>query len=476
MTKSQDNFAVEDIFTPGQFPKYTYNSRKEVENQFTEWYKSRGSILVINGPSKTGKTVLLERLIEDKNPIWVDGGGIVSVSVFWDRVTDALGGFSEVERITGDSLAIRGSMKTSVNPVVFTAEGTASSEYAQENAQNYAVTRPKESVVRDALKLIDRPLIIDDIHFVGSEVQKDIVKAVKPLVFGTGTEDKKGRRVIFVSIGNRVQNVISTLPDMRGRMQPLKMQFWDIADLCRIASDGFQQLRIDDPRQEIAKELATNSFGSPQLMQQLCLAICRNQNNDIQKTSKRNFALKAPDDWRSFYRSQLMEEMGQWVDKLAEGPSVRGMDRKERKLRGSEKKVDGYKLSLLAMARTGPKLTISKNELRDAINLLCEEPPGGEKISTPTTILKNMSLIAATKLEDKIPPMETLRQKRESGYDPYGDPDLEPVLEYVDRGGALSEIRITEPFFAYYLAWGKERVIASSEAPATTCEDDDWGE
>lgn len=473
--KNEYQLTIEDVFTPGAFPKYNYHSRKSAEEQFINWRKSRGSVLVVYGPSKTGKTVLLEKLIEDEDPIWVDGGGITSVSVFWDRVTDALGGFTVVQRIVSSSessgTAISGRAGIAGNGVgseINSSQGT-------DIGETMSVDRPTSSVVRDALKRIDRPLVIDDIHFVSAEVQKDIIKAVKPLVFGTGTDDKRGRSVIMVSIGNRVQQVISSLPDMRGRIELLEMQYWNTSDLETIAIDGFERLGLSDPSRAVVKKLARNSFGSPQLMQQLCRAICRDENNTIRDEGVGTVDINPPSKWEEFFRDQLMDEMGLWVDKLAEGPAVRGSARKERELQIGGR-ADGYKLTLLALSETGPLLTASKTQIEDAIQSICIPQEGGVRVGAPVSIMKNMSLIAATNLEEKIPPLEKLRQQREQGFDPYAQADLQPVLEYVDRG-PLSEMRITEPYFAFYLAWGVDRIVnrISSDVEMEVAADD-WGE
>lgn len=474
--------ALSEVFNPGQFPRYTYRPREASEEAIKKWWGDRGKILIVNGPSKTGKTVLVRKLLDDYNPILIEGHGLDSTEVLWTRIADKLNLFTNITHDAGE-----GEERSTTTSIQLGASGShvasrPTNKTSSDKGASWSVSRPIEEVARDALLQTNRPLVIDDIHFVPREAQEQIIKALKPLVFGS--QSSPGLRVVFISIGNRVINVLTSLPDMRDRMLPLAVEYWTPADLARIADDGFVQLHLVDSDGSIAKTLAEQSFGSPQLMQQLCRELCYSTPNDVREAALEPVGIEPPLDWREFFEAQLLADIGSWVTKLAKGPEQRGSARKLLPLkRGGE--VDAYQALLLAVAQTGPALSLSKDELRIAFgNILNVQPPPK---SVPTWVLSNMSLIAATKLLDKLPPLTTLKRALEEGFDPYAQADVQPVLEYRDSG-ATSELVITDPFFAFYLAWGLDKALLAINAPTVeattreaesedeTTELEEWGE
>lgn len=452
--------SLSEVFNPGQFPRYTYRPRETEETTIKKWWEDRGQILIVNGPSKTGKTVLVSKLLQEHDPIWIEGHGLDSTDVLWARIADKLGLFTNVTRDENDLDERSANVNIQAGFPGTHIATNPTYKRAVNKGNTWSVTRPIEEVTREALLETERPLVIDDIHFVPRDAQEEIIKALKPVVFGSQT--KMGRRVVFISIGNRVINVLTKLPDMRDRMLPLAVEYWMPADLISIAKDGFVRLRLVDPDDSLATKLAEQSFGSPQLMQQLCRELCYGPPNAVRREAPEATALQPPDDWRTFFEAQLLTDIGAWVTKLAKGPEQRGSDRNLFPLK-SGGAVDAYQALLLAVADTGPKLKLTKDELRIAFGNVLDVQPSPK--SVPTWVLANMSLIAATQLLEKLPTLTSLRRALEDGFDPYAQADLQPVLEYRDSG-ATSVLNITDPFFAFYLAWGLNAALEAINAPA----------
>ncbi|WP_312980214.1 hypothetical protein [Corynebacterium sp.] len=69
-----DPIKTADVFSPGRDPKYTYNPRDGfgLEEKLKDAIDDGGSIVSVTGPTKTGKTVLLKRVVKDA--AWLDGG------------------------------------------------------------------------------------------------------------------------------------------------------------------------------------------------------------------------------------------------------------------------------------------------------------------------------------------------------------------------------------------------------------------
>src|SRR4051794_9431720 len=85
---------VGKVFVAGGTPKVTYTPRSEIglEDAIDDYLEEGGGVLVVTGPSKCGKTVLLEHTVPDA--VWLDGGTIDSADRFWRLIVDELGGFT----------------------------------------------------------------------------------------------------------------------------------------------------------------------------------------------------------------------------------------------------------------------------------------------------------------------------------------------------------------------------------------------
>lgn len=65
------------MFTPGSFPVHTYVDRQDkgIEERLSDALETVGTIVTLAGPSKSGKTVLVERVVGKDNLITITGAG-----------------------------------------------------------------------------------------------------------------------------------------------------------------------------------------------------------------------------------------------------------------------------------------------------------------------------------------------------------------------------------------------------------------
>lgn len=85
------------VFTPGGFPTVTYVSLKEneLEQKIGEARDYLSKLVVLKGAKKSGKTVLVDRVFPSSSNVWIDGGTVDSVEVFWDLALEKLGAFTD---------------------------------------------------------------------------------------------------------------------------------------------------------------------------------------------------------------------------------------------------------------------------------------------------------------------------------------------------------------------------------------------
>ena len=84
---------VANVFTPNDFPVHTYVERggAELERRLQRALDTPKAVVSVSGPSKSGKTVLIERVVSRDNLIVVSGAEIKSPDDLWNRILDWMG-------------------------------------------------------------------------------------------------------------------------------------------------------------------------------------------------------------------------------------------------------------------------------------------------------------------------------------------------------------------------------------------------
>lgn len=401
------------VFVPGGNPTITYNPRERLhlEQQVRDYLDERHRILSVSGPTKIGKSVLLRNIVKDA--IWLHGGNIDSLDAFWDQIIDDLDLYTD---LTVNSLsqasASRGG-KVNINAGLIQAEVNGTRGQSATDGTSLHRNRPKASVVLKALDTLKPTLVIDDFHYIDTGIQLQIVRALKNLVF-------EGMAVIVAAVPHRAYDAIRVESEMTGRVQPVKVAGWSSDELFEIAANGFKALGLKDT-DGISHKLAEESFSSPHLMQEFCLALCKQ--NDVRKTVAIPRRLDEP-DWDVFFSSRASASSRTAFDQLVRGPRQRS-DRKPRSLKDGQQ-VDIYGAVLAAVAASGPRTELTYEELRSALKdvMLSEAPQRHETVR----VLDEMAKIAREKIQG------------------------EPVVDY---DAELSTLFISDPFFAYFLRWGQ---------------------
>ncbi|WP_135542749.1 hypothetical protein [Brevibacterium sp. S111] len=433
-----------EVFVPGKEPIYTYNPREtlNLEEKLRDYLDDGGSILVLLGPTKTGKTVLLDRVVD--NPIWIDGQDVKSPENLWELIGNEIE--AKLDTDVSESLSTTTSFSGKAKLLVTEGGGGTSDTDSQSFGSRYVSSIAP--TVKDALLRAQRALVIDDFHFIDREVQKEIVRAVKPLVY-------RGLRSIFASITYRRHDVANAVEDMDGRMDLLETSAWSVQELIYIAQAGFRILNVEDSTGDLELNLAHMSFGSPHIMQQLCRDLVRTKNY-IREARPTIQALVAPESWDEFFARAASDASRRWFTKLLRGPQEKGQKRTTWRLKGDGAGLDTYGLALKAMANCLPDLEITRDRIRVEIdNLVVGKPPEAHQV---TRTLQYMSRIAATRLDNSQPSEDELDSRGENEDEFSG---VQPVLEFIEDGPA-STVHIADPFFAYYLKWGSASHFGNS--------------
>jgi len=399
----------DDVFIPGGLPEATYVPREHLslEEDLADWLEGRQKpLLSVSGPTKSGKTVLLKKLVND--PIALSGGAIDTADDFWMAVCDELELFTEhslsVSSGAGDSF----SATASVNAGVASGSLTGTNDKTLDKGVTRGRTSSPRSAARKALKSAGRVVLIDDFHYIDSAEQLLIVRGLKDLIFD-------GLGVVVAAVPHRAYDVVRVEKEMTGRVAALPVVPWNEADLEEIAIKGFRALGVT-VGQSAVKRMTQESFGSPHLMQTHCLNLCKaNRDGDGLRL------VFVDPDWHKFFEQLASATSKSAFDLLKAGPPR--SSRNPRTL-SSGVVTDIYGAVLQAIAATGPQTTLPYEELRASLReVLATDLPQRHEI---TNVLEQMTRIARDEIE--------------------GEPVLEYDMEY-------STLHLADPYFAYYLRW-----------------------
>lgn len=408
----EDNYyKVSDVFVPGGQPSVTYVKRKELDldEAIEEWYASRFKVLHVIGPTKSGKTVVVNSVLGDRS-IQIAGGSIETEEDFWFRVCEKLE--ISLEKVLSTEEA---NSAEEAGGIVSLLQLTFKTVASVRNSTEERIVHSPKGAALQALENLPYALVVDDFHYIPLPVQVSIVRSLKDPVF-------KGARIALLSVPHREFDVARAEKEMTGRLDTLEIRPWNEKDLMEIARLGFEALGCADPDNRVAIALSKEAFGNPLLMQGFCKSLCAELGIKDSKSSKQMRLPSSDEFYRKFARSAEKSSFKM----LSRGPSQR-TDRKLRRFQDG-RRGDIYKCVLAAIAETGPKTELTYEDLRASLrNLLVpEDVPQKNEV---TNVLAAITKICKEKIEG------------------------EPIMEY-DR--QLNTVYISDPYFAFYLRWARD--------------------
>ena len=391
---------AEQIFKPGSFPEYTYVSRESLdigvnyEVRLKQALKISGCLTSIIGPSKMGKTVLCEKVIDLENLVEVSGVDFKLNNDFWTVIGTKAGLPMSGEFIEGKTVK-----DNEVNDLYYKKD-------------KFVLTKDR---VIDYFKENGKVLVLDDFHYAPEDIQLHIAQQLKDAI-------RKEFKAIVVSLPHRADDAIRKNADLTGRLSLINIGPWKKEELEEIAKKGFEKLdiKIED---KVVKNIATESLTSPQLMQYICLSICTLLDTDSSQIAKvpENVLEKA-------YRFTTANfEYSDVVKTLMSGPNTRGNKRKIYKTE-SGKELDIYGLIVEAVSIDPPLMGLDIEEMKYRIDkLIINEDKKPDK----------------QQIRDSLNKLQSIIDEKENIY---------KVFEWKD-----GMLYILDPLFLFYLRWGNHK-------------------
>lgn len=439
------------VFTPGRFTTHTYVNRAQGDTakELRKYIRWGAFLVTLLGPTKMGKTVLAER--EAPGAFSISGNAIQDVDKFWSKFANYLDIPTEVStsKVTGD----RSRWGFKGNLGFFGATNAGEHHVGKTTSVSNAIDA--EQAVIESIKMIhgegggNVTAIIDDFHFVPADVREPLVQALKAAAYA-------GATIVVITLPHRRADITDLVGDMGGRTATIEVTPWEAVELKEIASLGFPKLALRDP-DNVGQTLAEASYGSPQIMQQLCLELV-DEVNETYVTGEKWKNIVQPDNWPAFHRSIRDEGAIKWVEKFISGPPVRGTARKQHALVDG-RMLDGYQVIIAALQELGPPLSLRTTDLTTKIDEILRG-----STATAVTVgqkLSQMSFLASKSLRTKLKEVES-EEVTEDDLIVEPGPDggqgsatasvPQPVFEYAPDA-SRENINILEPYVAYTIRW-----------------------
>jgi hypothetical protein len=411
-----------EVFTPTSFPLHTYVPRDELHHErlLRQWLATSTQLASVAGPSKAGKTVLVQRVVGEGRLITVSGASVRTPDQLWERVLDWLGEPHATTASRTDTESQGGSTDRTANlglaGLGVTIKGGHATGASTGEALAATVNRRGLPQVVAELAGTASALLLDDFHYIPAAIQADVAQQLKDAA-------SRGVRICVASVPHRADNVVRALPELRGRVLAVDVEYWSRRDLLEIARLGGAALGLAVDEASLAA-FATEAAGSPQLMQSICLWMCNHLGVRETLTPPRAVTLDAEARRQILFLTSCTVDFRSLARALTAGPRTRGAERKV------YRHVDGgvgdvYLTVMRAVALDPPRLTLEYAELGERLRALCvgEGPDGASVVRT----LMNLGQLAA-------------------GFAAASGPSLE-----WDDGAQV--LVVSDPYLLFYLRW-----------------------
>jgi hypothetical protein len=367
--------SVHDVFTPDRYPKYTYVERNH--GQYEEELKFRlqkpPTIVSLSGPSKSGKSMLLNNVVDklDYQLCKIHGSNINSVSDLWDNTLDKLDTPNEIEKVEANQEETQkeGGANLGVSFAGANVGGTTRDQRTHRETTKH--TRRGLKQIINIVDIENFVLFIDDAHYISREDHSSISEGIKEAY-------ESGLSICLAFIPYRSDDLTRANPDLNGRVFNLSFGYWDLDDLQEIGQKGFRELKRHPP-DIMLRSLAKESLGSPHLMQQLCLEIC-NELNIYEKAEEMNPIEVESEDIENVLAKTAERQDKTTIYQILSGASTNsGNDRNVYLYNPGRTEGDIYDLILRAVSENPPQTTFDQADILDRIETVTfgETPHSG---------------------------------------------------------------------------------------------------
>jgi hypothetical protein len=418
-----------DVFKTQGVPTHTYVSPSDgkLERALTNAMRSKGTVCLLTGPSKTGKTTLVANVCKDVgvNPLTIRCSHDLSAEGFWRKALEQIDFSRETSKSIqkGTEIEVGGEMGGKVGwgwlaQVTSKVSSKFAKKRSEEECRERILAEPSADQLMPVLKQLPYFLVVEDFHYLNPDTQKSVFQQWKVFVDNEVS-------VAVLGTTHRAADLAFANKDLVGRTYHLLLDTWRHEDLLRIATQGFAVLNVSLPH-EVLEQIADESVGLPLLTQAICLDLAVSRGISQQSDASFQMLIKKTDVYPLLYEV-AQRRFGQFdvvYKRIANGLRTR-----------KKRKYNSYECLLLAFTVDRVVYQLDFPQLADRLTKLPNKP----ELHPPSGSLRS-ALTKLSQLQNKM------------GVS---------VLEWYPRD---EKLYIVEPSFLFYLRWRTQRESLPSTA------------
>jgi hypothetical protein len=411
---------INKVFNGIGIPEHTYVSQEDgrYERQLNQGIDEQGTLCLITGSSKTGKTTLYNKVLAraDKSVILIRCDATVDASEFWKRPLEAVdfNRLKEIKQTNSTETSAAAKIKGTIGwPWLASLIGEVSlgikGKKEESEIREAILSQPSPNHLLPLLKNSNALLVVEDFHYLTEEVQKHVFQQWK-------TFTDEGVSIIVVGTTHHGVDLAYANSDLIGRIQQIDLGRWSNKDLSKIITKGFNQLEISISS-SAANVIASESAGLPIITQQVSAQLFLDKKiREVAKAEELTFNKKSA--YKALHNVAITryKQFESWYTRLKTGP------------RKGARKFNTYELMLSIFTLDPPKFELLRHEINARIKDL---PIENNEIPPNASINSTLSALAG------------FQEKNEF-----------ELLEWSKRDQA---IYIVEPAFLFYLRWREEQ-------------------
>ena len=411
---------INEIFNGFGVPNSTYVAQDEGKHEkaLRQGISESGTLCLITGSSKTGKTTLYHKVLDSfgRQPLIVRCDSTVDAEEFWKRSLEKVN-FSRLKELqTSDTTESQAGGKVGgkigwawlaglIGEVSLGIKHVTSEAEIREKV----IAKPSPDHLIPLLKYSNAILVVEDFHYLEERVQKQIFQQWKSFTDGQVS-------VLVVGTTHHGVDLAYANPDLVGRIQQIDLKRWSNSDLSLIANKGFKELGIA-PSESAIKIISQESSGLPIITQQACGQLFFDQGVEkFTKGSDITFTKQQAFDALHHVATTRYKQFGSWYSRLSVGPRKRA------------RKYNTYEYVLSIFTLDPLQFELKRHEIDERLVKL---PLEDDQRPPPASI--NSTLAALKKFQKTI------------GFE---------LFEWSKRDQV---IYVLEPAFLFFLRWRKQR-------------------
>lgn len=373
---------IVDVFNGLTVPKETYIPQENgrFEKQLKRGIVEKGTLCLITGSSKTGKTSLYGKVLKaiGKEPLLVRCSDSLKADEFWAHPLENLD-FSRLKAVEeGSTVTASGSATLSgaigwewLAKLTGSATVGAAKARTDKEIKESILSKPSPSHLIPLLKNSNAVLVVEDFHYLTAAVQREIFQQWK--IF---TDNEVS--VLVVGTTHHGVDLATANPDLIGRISHIDIGRWSDDDLQRIAKKGLSKLNVLQA-DTVSRTLAKESAGLPILVQQACAQMFYDREIDEHDTAQPiTFSQHEVQTALHNVAITRYNHFEAWYNKLVFGPRRRA------------RRYDTYEIILALFTQDPPTFSLPRHEIDRRLK---SAPIPSEKIPPAPSIKSTLAAL-----------------------------------------------------------------------------------